>query len=155
MSVWRPPERFARFKVPASLLSDTFSYLNDGEELESIAYWAGKVDGPDALVTRLVEPRAIRDERFVIVPVEEVSRVVNECAEVGDFLVAQIHTHPQDEDHSKTDDCGTVSKRNGFVSLVVPFYGRYSSLTKPFWFGYELMNGEWREFEMSRVHVLY
>lgn len=153
MSVWRPPERFAHFKVPASLLSATFNYLNDGEALESIAYWAGKVDGRDALVTRLIKPRAIRDERCVIVPVEEVSRVVNECAEIGDFLIAQIHTHPQDEDHSETDDCGTVSKRNGFVSLVVPFYGQYSSLATPFCFGYELINGNWRQLEMSRIHV--
>lgn len=153
MSVWRPPERFTHFRVPASLVSATFSYLNDGEALESIAYWAGKVDGTGALVTRLVKPRAFRDERCVIVPVEEVSRVVNECAEFGDFLVAQIHTHPQDEDHSETDDCGTVSKRNGFVSLVVPFYGRYSRITSPFWFGYELVKGEWREFEVSRIHV--
>ena len=154
MTVWRPPVEFTRVIVPRQALVGTLGHLNDGLDCEAIAYWAGMQDGKDLRVTRLVTPFAYRGERFVFVPVEEVSRVVNECASLGDFLVAQLHTHPADEDHSEVDDCGTVSKRDGFISLVLPFYARSCILESPSWFGYQLVNGMWNDFETGRICVL-
>lgn len=153
MTVWRPPASFNRVLVPRELLRGTLSHLDDGLDREAIAYWAGAQDGEDVRVTRLVTPFAYRSERFVFVPVEEVSLVVNECASLGDFLIAQLHTHPADEDHSDVDDCGTVSKRDGFISLVLPFYARSCSVESPSWFGYELVNGVWANFDTERIYV--
>lgn len=153
MTVWRPPATFNRVLVSRELLQHTFDHLNDGVGCEAIAYWAGTQEGADIRVTRVIEPFAWRGERFVFVPVEEVSRVVNECVSLGDFLIAQLHTHPADEDHSEVDDCGSVSKRNGFVSVILPFYGRACSVDTPLWFGYQLVNGDWATFSMERICV--
>lgn len=154
MTVWRPPSEFNRVLVPRRLLHDTLDRLDDGLDCEAIAYWAGVQHGADIRVTRLVTPLAYRGERFVVVPVEEVSRVVNECLSLGDFLVTQLHTHPADEDHSEVDDCGTVSKRDGFISLVVPFYARSCTAECPVWFGYQLVNGTWSNFDIERICVI-
>jgi hypothetical protein len=154
VSVWRPPAKFERVYIPRDLLRDTLEYLDDELDCESIAYWAGAAQGAgDLRVTRLITPSAYRGRRFVIVPVEEVSRVVNECGALGDFLVAQLHTHPADEDHSEVDDCGTVSKRDGFISLVLPFYARSCTPENPSWFGCQLVNGVWANFDTGRICV--
>lgn len=154
MTVWRPSAEFNRVLIPRDLLRDTLDHLDDGLDCEAIAYWAGVQDGADIQVARLITPLAYRGERFVFVPVEEVSRVVNECASLDDFLVAQLHTHPADEDHSEVDDCGTVSKRDGFISLVLPFYGRSCTVECPSWFGYQLVNGVWANFDKERICVI-
>lgn len=154
MTVWRPPADFKRVIVPSPVLGGTLDHLNDGLDCEAIAYWAGTQDSNDVRVTRLVTPFAYRGERFVLVPVEEVSQVVNECASLGDFLIAQLHTHPADEDHSEVDDCGTVSKREGFISLVLPFYARSCTVESPCWFGYQLINGIWTNFDTGRLCVV-
>lgn len=154
VTVWRPPAEFNRVLVPRGLLRDTLEHLDDGLDCEAIAYWAGVQDGADIRITRLITPLAYRGERFVVVPVEEVSRVVNECLSLDDFLVAQLHSHPSDEDHSEVDDCGTVSKRDGFISLVVPFYARSSTAECPGWFGCQLINGAWSNFDMERICVI-
>jgi proteasome lid subunit RPN8/RPN11 len=153
MTVWRPPAQFNHVQVSRDLLHETLDHLDDGLDREAIAYWAGTQDGEDLRATRLVKPTAYRGRRFVFVPVEEVSGVVNECISFGDFLVVQLHTHPADEDHSEVDECGTVSKRDGFVSLVLPFYARSSTVESPSWFGYQLVNGVWANFDMGRVCV--
>ena len=154
MTVWRPPADFNRVLIPRSLLRETLDHLDDGLNCEAIAYWAGVQDGEDIRVTRLITPRSYRGEGYVVVPVEEVSRVVNECVSLDDFLVAQLHTHPADEGHSELDDCGTVSKRDGFISLVVPFYARSSTADCPLWFGCQLGNGAWSNFEIERICVI-
>lgn len=154
MTVWRPPAAFNRVLVSQDLLQHTFDHLDDRLGCEAIAYWAGAQEGADLRVTRLVTPSAWRGERFVFVPVEEVSHVVNECVSLGDFLVAQLHTHPADEDHSEIDDCGSVSKRDGFISLVLPFYAMACTVGNPSWFGYQLVNGVWKNFNMERICVI-
>jgi hypothetical protein len=154
VTVWRPPAEFNRVLVPRTVLRDTIEHLDDGLDCEAIAYWAGVQEDKDFRVKRLIMPRAYRGRRFIFVPVEEVSRVVNECALLGDFLVAQLHTHPADEDHSEVDDCGTVSKRNGFISLVVPFYASSCTVDSPRWYGYQLTNGVWANFDAERICVV-
>lgn len=149
MTVWKPPPRFEHLIIASGLIDETLRYLALAKRTENIAYWAGTTDGVNARMTRVVKPAAIRRKAFVLVPADEVARVVNECHEASDFLVAQIHTHPGIEDHSTVDDCGTVSKRNGFISLVVPFYAQLASVQNPGWFGYELQDGDWLDFAVD------
>jgi hypothetical protein len=149
MTVWKPPPRFGHVIIASELIDQTLRYLALAKRTENIAYWAGTVDGANARVNRLVKPAAMRRKAFVLVRADEVARVVNECHEASDFLVAQIHTHPGLEDHSNVDECGTVSKRNGFISLVVPFYAQLASVETPGWFGYELQDGDWLDFAVD------
>lgn len=153
MTLWRPPGQFRYMCVAGEIVRETLDYLASTTATENIAYWAGDVEGEDFRVRRVIRPQAIREPAFVMVHALEVARIVEECSQLGDFLVAQLHTHPGYEDHSELDDCGSVSRRNGFVSLVVPCYARLATLTKPGWFGYELQSAEWGDFDVRRIKL--
>ena len=150
MTVWRPRASYSRIIVPRFVVAETLEALRRFGLVESIVYWAGVEEHDQARITRLIEPEALRTRRYVHVAGEEVARIVNQVYERGEILIVQLHTHPAAEDHSETDDCGTVSKRNGFISLVVPFYALLSKPDAPLWFGYELQDGNWSEFDITK-----
>ena len=155
MTVWKPRTSYSRILVPRSVVAETLNALRRFGLVENIVYWVGVEEGDDAKIVRLVEPEAYRRRQYVHVAAEEVARVVNELYERGEILVVQLHTHPTVEDHSETDDCGTVSKRSGFISLIVPFYALLSEPDVPLWFGYELQDGTWSDFEVTKRLVVY
>jgi hypothetical protein len=150
MTVWRPRASYSRIVVPLSIVDETLDALRRFGAVENIVYWAGLEEDDHARIVRLIEPEAHRTRRYVRVDGEEVARIVNEIYERGEVLIVQLHTHPAAEDHSETDDCGTVSKRNGFISLVVPFFALLSKPNAPLWFGYELQDGAWFEFDLTK-----
>jgi len=150
MTVWRPRASYSKIVVPCFIVTETFDALRRFGLVENIVYWAGVEERDYARIVRLIEPEAQRTRRYVHVAGEEVARIVNEVYERGEVLIVQLHTHPAAEDHSETDDCGTVSKRNGFISLVVPFYALLSKPRAPLWFGYELQDGVWFEFDVTK-----
>lgn len=150
MTVWRPRASYSRISVPLPIVGETLDALRRFGAVENIVYWAGLEEGDHSRVVRLIEPEAHRTRRYVHVDGEEVARIVNEIYERGEVLIVQLHTHPAAEDHSETDDCGTVSKRNGFISLVVPFFALLSKPDAPLWFGYELQDGGWFEFDVTK-----
>lgn len=154
MTVWKPRASYSRILVPRPVVADTLNALRRFGLVENIVYWVGVEKGDDARIVRLVEPEAYRRRRYVHVAGEEVARVVNEVYERGEILIAQLHTHPMAEGHSETDDCGTVSKRNGFISLVVPFYALLSEPDVPLWFGYELRDNNWLELDVTKRLVV-
>jgi hypothetical protein len=150
MTVWRPRASYSRIIAPRFIVAETLDALRRFGLVENIVYWAGIEERDHARIIRLIEPAAHRTRRNVQVAGEEVARIVNEVYERGEILIVQIHTHPAAEDHSETDDCGTVSKRNGFVSLVVPFFALLSKPDAPLWFGYELQDGAWFELDVAK-----
>lgn len=154
MTVWKPRASYSRILVRRSIVADTLNALRRFGLVENIVYWTGVEEGDDAKIVRVVEPEAFRRRQYVHVSGEEVARVVNESYERREILIVQLHTHPTVEDHSETDDCGTVSKRNGFISLIVPFYALLSQPEAALWFGYELQDSNWLEFDVARRLVI-
>jgi hypothetical protein len=65
-------------------------------------------------------------------------------AEASLVCLAQIHTHPDDvQAHSPYDDSHAVSRRNGFLSLVVVNYGNTPSFDLKDIVVHESWNQEW------------
>jgi len=153
VSLWKPPERLDTVIVTLAIALETVSSLRRYGRVENIVYWSGTSNEASGTVHRVIEPNAERGRRYVHVDPIEVSRVVNDVYEHGEFLIAQLHTHPNDEDHSDVDDCGTISKREGFISLILPFYARFTISAIPNWFGYELHRGAWAPFDVRRIRL--
>lgn len=153
MSLWKPPKRLQTVIVSREIALQTVEALRRHGRVENIVYWSGTNSGDTATVQRVIEPQAERGRRYAYVDPIEVSRVVNNVFDLGEFLIAQLHTHPTNEEHSGVDDCGSVSKREGFISLILPFYARFSDPTRPNWYGYELRQGEWVPFDVSRIQL--
>jgi len=72
------------------------------------------------------------------------------------FLVAQIHSHPGNFGHSKLDEQRAVSARPGFVSIVVPNFGKEPLRDLRHCFIYEYVGqNEWRQLEMREIGLRF
>jgi proteasome lid subunit RPN8/RPN11 len=52
------------------------------------------------------------------------ARIVRSAANNGLQVVGQLHTHPGEAYHSDGDEYGARIAYSGYVSIVVPAYGR-------------------------------
>lgn len=93
--------------------------------VEGIAYLLGRTDGLRTclLACMSVDARATRGSFHVTA--KEMVRVVNLANELGLQVAGQVHTHPLEAFHSEGDDAGAQIRFDGYVSIVLPDYGRH------------------------------
>jgi len=113
--------------VPAGLIDRVVSHLRTcgAHGLEGVAFWAGRLEGSQFLVTQAFVPRqhALIDTRSgvgVAIDGDELFRLNVWLHKAGLQLIAQIHSHPGSAYHSSTDDDMSVVTRVGALSIVVP-----------------------------------
>lgn len=155
--VIRPPGPIDRLLITASALSATIGGLALGRDREMLCYWVGTAIPADsfgttrALVTTVAFPQIeSRYDYFRIVD-GQIGLVTNWCAARGMWILAQAHTHPTDEPHSEADECWPVSHREGFISVVFPYFAQMSTVREPHWRAHELMDGRnWREIDPAK-----
>lgn len=120
--------RIQRFMLPAQLLEATVEHLRaEGQfRVESIVFWAGRVDGLLATMTHLVVPRGSGVFKHPL-QVRVSEDVIAEVCELLDpphlVLLGQVHTHMGAAFHSPTDDRYSLDTP-GYLSLVVPDFAR-------------------------------
>jgi proteasome lid subunit RPN8/RPN11 len=91
---------------------------------EGIAYLFGLTNGITTLVVGAMRPQARTTAgSFNVTPVAMAS-VVRAASDAGLQVVGQIHTHPRLAFHSDGDVDGARIVYDGYVSIVVPEYGR-------------------------------
>ena len=92
---------------------------------EGIAYLFGMTNGATTLVIGAMRPEArTTPGSFDVSPVA-MARVVRKANDAGLQVVGQIHTHPRQAFHSGGDEDGARIAYDGYVSIVVPDYGRH------------------------------
>ncbi len=91
---------------------------------EGIAYLLGKTDGSTTRVIATIRPKAKTTPGSFDVDLIAMARVVRAAADRGLQVVGQAHTHPRLAFHSPGDVSGTRIAYSGFVSIVIPHYGR-------------------------------
>lgn len=116
--------------VQKSVVEKTRKVLHDsGKRKEAVAYWYGVerqrgCGGPDAVLSVGV-PEAECSAGSYRVSGDDSARLGREMRRQSIVSLAQLHTHPGGHtEHSETDDLEAVSLRDGFLSMVVPRYGR-------------------------------
>ena len=132
-----PPGGLVR--VPRALWDEAVAALRAygeiGEERgvkgsEGLVYVAGVVVQNQLVVTGLYklnhEPQGDR----VVVTAEESRWLLRTLRERDEKLIGQIHTHRWEAMHSPGDDMYATSFHNGFLSVVVPHFGRAAELTR-------------------------
>lgn len=94
---------------------------------EALVYLAGVVAGQEMVVTGLYRlDHAAQGDRVVVTPAE--SRWLVKTLRVRDEkLVGQLHSHRGGAGHSLGDDRHATSFHEGFLSIVVPHFGRDAS----------------------------
>jgi len=91
---------------------------------EAIVFWGGVITGSWAQITGLYLPcHAAQGARAKLTP-EESRWLLRKLRERDEKLIAQIHSHPSLAFHSPGDDEGAASFHTGYLSVVVPSFGR-------------------------------
>lgn len=91
---------------------------------EGIAYLAGRSDGAMTLAIAAMRPEAETTRGSFNVTAPAMARIVRAAADRGLQVVGQVHTHPGRAYHSDGDEDGARIAYTGYVSLVLPDYGR-------------------------------
>ena len=148
--VTRPPITLHRLLIPETALRNTIVGLSYGAGREMLCYWLGVAinrDGKECgLVTTVAFPRVESSYAQFRLVEGQMGLITSWCAERQVWVLAQVHTHPTDEPHSEADECWPASHRNGFLSVVFPFFGSMSSVRNPGWRAYECRgSGVWGE----------
>ena len=115
--------------VSGAVLEQTIEMLQRSGTLaeahEGVAYWAGRRFGADSIVTTCIAPAATTTCGSFETSSYTNARVVAYLAGVDLELLGQVHSHPSSSvGHSHGDDERTLMPYEGFLSIVVPHYGR-------------------------------
>lgn len=92
--------------------------------VEGVAYFLGQTDGMTSCLLAVVPVGAQATFGSFAVASSEIGRVVELADGLGLQIVGQIHSHPTLAYHSEGDDAGAQIRFDGYVSIVVPNYGR-------------------------------
>jgi len=115
-----------QLRIPKTIIAETESHLRKHALLneEGIIVWSGVIEKEAKIVRMCLHPRQHCTAVGVDVPIEEAQRINEVLNEMDETLLAQIHSHPGDAFHSYTDNNFAITFTLGFVSIVVPFFGR-------------------------------
>lgn len=91
---------------------------------EGIAYLLGQTNGVTTVIVGATRPESITTRGSFTVSSVAMARIVRQANDAGLQVAGQIHSHPEDAFHSGGDEDGARISYDGYVSIVVPDYGR-------------------------------
>lgn len=92
---------------------------------EGIVYLGGWITPEFTIVATTLSPHAVATFGSFRVSSESMANIVDLACKAGLEIVGQLHSHPGEAFHSDGDVDGATLVRDGFISVVVPEYGRY------------------------------
>jgi proteasome lid subunit RPN8/RPN11 len=92
---------------------------------EGILYLFGRTDGVVSTIISIFRPNSVTGPGYFKVSSSEMAKVIRTAVNHNLQVVGQIHTHPKRAFHSEGDELGAKIRYSGFVSIVLPEYGRY------------------------------
>lgn len=153
------PPTLQRYRTPSDLLADTADTLRSvsAGQREAVALWQGRVlDVSLAEFTKLHVPRQVAGPLHFNVPLAERLSLLAAIAAEGEFILAQVHTHPERAFHSDADDRLAITKHLGAISIVVPYFaaGWTGDLSATAIF--TCVGGDcWRELSTAEVRAIF
>jgi hypothetical protein len=145
--------RPVRYVIPQAVVDRTSEYLRISlrEEIEVVVFWSGFVHGQTRRMAHVWLPKQYSGAGLFMVPGDELFALNKEIYELGERLLAQVHTHPTLAFHSSTDSEFAVTDMEGGLSIVVPEFGRVGvdSIEQCAFFVFE--SGGWRQLSKSEA----
>jgi hypothetical protein len=124
----------ATLRLPRPLWDEALTIIDNygrrGRGHEALVYIAGGVCGGDLVATAVyILDHSAQGDRVIVTP-EEARWLLQELRRRDEKLLAQLHSHRHESCHSSGDDAHSASFHAGFLSIVVPRFGRgVSNLT--------------------------
>ena len=96
-----------------------------GFQSEGLIYWGGTIGGVgETMVTSLLKLNHTPQGGTVRPTSQEMRMLLRTLRQRDEKLVAQIHSHPGDAFHSLGDSQHATSYHQGFISIVLPNFGK-------------------------------
>jgi proteasome lid subunit RPN8/RPN11 len=92
---------------------------------EGVCYLLGRIDGFSTRADAAIRPDAITTPGSFHVDSLAMATVMRRAAQRQLQVVGQLHTHPGAAYHSEGDERGARIRYKGYVSIVLPDYGRH------------------------------
>jgi hypothetical protein len=110
-------------RLPRPVLDSSFRQLRDcgAGRAECVVYWCASLDQPD-LLTRVVHPVHRAGSAGYEVDSAWVTQFFLDLRSTRQTVRVQVHTHPREAGHSRTDDRFSLVPAAGFLSLVIPCF---------------------------------
>ena len=115
----------AVLRLPRSVLERTFAHFRECGQgrRECQALWIGPWTAPET-VTDVVHPKHAAHVGGFVVDDRWLTDFWLRLSKEKLGVRAQVHTHPGEAFHSKTDDDFPIVHSIGFLSLVIPHFAR-------------------------------
>lgn len=115
-------------RIPSRLLDASFSFLRacGKRRCECQVLWLAHSTGPMVVCDIAHSDHRSHASGFELSN-QWLSELWLQLASTNTSIVAQVHTHPGRAFHSKTDDAFPIVHTPGFLSIVVPNFGRGST----------------------------
>lgn len=99
---------------------------NIKKEHEGVCYLVGKTDGYISLAVSAIRPQAKTTSGSFFVDKPAMALIVRAAANYNLQVIGQLHTHPGQAFHSEGDNQGAHIAYDGYISIVLPDYGKSS-----------------------------
>ncbi|MDQ6830221.1 MAG: hypothetical protein M3081_15295 [Gemmatimonadota bacterium] len=144
-----------RLRVPLALLRETFAELRrcGAGRRECQMLWTGPWSDPSTVTTVVHPVHRARGDGFEL-DSDWLTMFWRELARTRCGVRAQIHTHPREAFHSRTDDAFPIVHTPGFLSLVVPHFATRDVGLRDAYLAEIEVDGTWRSFDpTARLEV--
>lgn len=111
------------YNIPREILKQTQQHFINASArgIEGLVFWTGT---PDGKVSQCFIPKQSATATFVSAHSRAVADMMFDCANRGEIVLAQVHSHLGTAFHSQIDNNGAVCWDVGFWSVVVSNGGR-------------------------------
>ena len=148
------------FEFKKKCLEEAYLFLKKAgnKSFEAVALFAGIVEDKHAIINNVIFPlqESSRSKYGLMYTVDgdELYRINLWLYENKLKLLAQIHSHPSEAYHSKTDDEFPIMTTLGGLSIVVPYFAKHR-LNHLDWAYYRLFSEtNWIELNQSEIKNL-
>jgi len=141
-------------RLSAEIVSKTFLALRTcgRGECECAVYWTGPATSE--FVDGIVHPLHSRSLFGYEINNQWLTRLWKDLATTQRSIKAQIHSHPSEAFHSRTDDQWPIVSQAGFLSIVIPEFAMGEPTLMDAWIGQMQSDGSWLQLHSYQDAVI-
>jgi hypothetical protein len=143
------------YRLERGMLEETFKHVRqcgDGRD-ECQILWLSSWDKPE-VISKVVHPKHAAHFGGFVLDDDWLNKFWMELGDTNMGIRFQVHTHPGEAFHSKTDDDFPILHKPGFLSLVIPNFGLGAVGFKDAYLTEIQTNGGWQEVPIESRLVL-
>jgi hypothetical protein len=127
MNIRKKPSFIRKLIITEDIILKTKAALIEAGERrkEGLVFWSGTLDGDIAYIKTVICPKTIATSVSARLDNEGIEYIHNIIKKNREFLFVQVHSHPGIAFHSEDDNNEAISYKTGFISIVVPYFGKY------------------------------